>query len=268
MVESAPAESSGAEVTECELTSGAETLAGWFAAPKEPRHAVGVVLAHGFPNSTGASLTRPMQSLAERIASSMGVAALAFGCRGVGRSSGDFSVAGWLGDLVAGIDFVVGQPDINDVAIVGFGTGGALGICAAQQRGDVSLAAALGAPADFDDWANNPLDLLLYGRELGVISPTAFDDNFDEWSGELQTHKAVSSAEQLDGRPLLVMHGSDDDVVPPLDARAIADSHGGADLRIISGSGHYLRHDPRAMAVLLGWLDRQIHDLGVAEPAS
>jgi putative redox protein len=28
-------------------------------------------------------------------------------------------------------------------------------------------------------------------------------------------------------------------------------------LQIIQGAGHRLRHDPRAMAMLLGWLDRQ-----------
>jgi putative redox protein len=28
-------------------------------------------------------------------------------------------------------------------------------------------------------------------------------------------------------------------------------------MRIIDGAGHRLRHDPRAVAVLLGWLDRQ-----------
>ena len=26
---------------------------------------------------------------------------------------------------------------------------------------------------------------------------------------------------------------------------------------MIAGAGHRLRHDPRAIAVLLGWLDRQ-----------
>jgi hypothetical protein len=46
--------------------------------------------------------------------------------------------------------------------------------------------------------------------------------------------------------------------VPALDARALADCHGSAELRIIQGAGHRLRHDPRAVAVLLGWMERQI----------
>ena len=41
----------------------------------------------------------------------------------------------------------------------------------------------------------------------------------------------------------------------------MADAHGSADLRIIGGAGHQLRHDPRAIAVFLGWLDRKRNDL-------
>jgi putative redox protein len=64
-------------------------------------------------------------------------------------------------------------------------------------------------------------------------------------------------ASKLAPRPLLLIQGSDDDQVPALDARALADWHGTAELRIITGAGHRLRHDPRAIAVLMGWLERQ-----------
>ena len=66
----------------------------------------------------------------------------------------------------------------------------------------------------------------------------------------------MACAEAFSPRPLLVMHGADDDTVPALDARAVADAHGGAELKIVPGAGHQLRHDPRAVALLLGWLDR------------
>jgi putative redox protein len=54
-----------------------------------------------------------------------------------------------------------------------------------------------------------------------------------------------------------VLHGDDDESVPAADARVLAQAHGAAELRVIPGAGHRLRHDPRAVAVLLGWLDRQ-----------
>jgi putative redox protein len=53
------------------------------------------------------------------------------------------------------------------------------------------------------------------------------------------------------------LHGDTDELVPSLDARLLADAHGDAELRIISGAGHELRHDPRAIAMFLGWLSRQ-----------
>ena len=60
------------------------------------------------------------------------------------------------------------------------------------------------------------------------------------------------------GPGLDVLTGLDDAV-----ARVVADAHGSAELRIIGGGGHELRHDPRAVAVLLGWLSRE-HNATVA----
>jgi putative redox protein len=56
---------------------------------------------------------------------------------------------------------------------------------------------------------------------------------------------------------MLVMHGADDESVPPTDSRRLAEAHGSAELRVFGGAGHRLRLDPRAIAVLMGWLDRQ-----------
>jgi len=53
------------------------------------------------------------------------------------------------------------------------------------------------------------------------------------------------------------MHGDEDEMVPESDSRAIGEAHGSAELHIIQGGGHRLRHDPRAIAMLIGWLDRQ-----------
>ena len=77
------------------------------------------------------------------------------------------------------------------------------------------------------------------------------------WAQELKEIRAIGCVNDLAPRPFLIVHGSIDDVVPLADARALADSADSSELRIITGAGHRLRHDPRAVAVLLGWLDRQ-----------
>ncbi len=184
---------------------------------------------------------------------------MAFTARGIGRSEGDFSLRGWLDDLRVAVDTLASHGDTSDVWVVGFGTGGALAIAVGATHAQVAGVATVGSPADFDDWAENPQHLLAWARENKAVRSDDFPPNFDAWAKELRGFRAEKAAADLN-KPLLVLHGSADDVVPQLDARAIADAHGAADLRIIIGGGHGLRHDPRAVAVLLGWLDRQWHE--------
>jgi alpha/beta superfamily hydrolase len=241
--------------------NGSIELAGHLARPRTApgTRVPAVVISHPFPTvlrgKKNSGLTFP--ELADRIANEMGWYALAYNFRGCGRSEGDFSLGGWLDDLLAAADFVRSQPDVRGVWLVGFGTGGALSVCAAARDAGIQGAAAVASPADFDDWAGHPRRLLQHSREIGVISDRGFPPNVDQWSRELREVRAIEAAARLAPRPLLVLHGENDAVVPHFDARVVADAHGSAEMRVIDGAGHQLRHDPRAIAVFLGWLDRQ-----------
>jgi len=155
------------------------------------------------------------------------------------------------------VRFLRKQDDVGGVWLAGFGSGGAIGICAAARAPEIRGVAAVSAPADFDDWSNHPRRLLQHARDVGIIHDHLYPQAFDAWAREARSVRAANCAGQLAPRPLLVLHGSEDEAVPSFDARVVADEHGSADLRIIEGAGHQLRHDPRAIAVLLGWLDRQ-----------
>jgi putative redox protein len=220
-----------------------------------------VLLVHGYPSQVSAAViaSTALPELAGRIAAEMGWTAMALQLRGVGDSEGSFSLRGWLDDLLAAVDHLAADASVSGVWLAGYGTGGALSICAAAANPAIRGVAALGAPADFDDWASNPRRVLDHAREVGLIRDPGFPASLDQWSRELRELRAVAAAPQLAPRPLLVVHGSDDDLVPVFDARVIVDAHGSAELRIIYGAGHRLRHDPRAVAVLLGWLDRTRH---------
>ncbi len=221
-----------------------------------------MVLCHGYPSTgTAASAPESMPELADRIATEMGWAALAFAYRGCGDSEGQFSLAGWMDDIASAVAFIDGTVRPSGTWLAGFGTGGSLVVCAAAADPHIQGVAALGAPGDFDDWASHPRRLLDHGREVGVITDPAFPASLDAWSRELRAIRAVACVDAYAPRPLLVVHGSEDDVVPSFDARVLADAHGSAELRFIHGAGHSLRHDPRTVAVLLGWLDRQRHAL-------
>ncbi len=218
-----------------------------------------VVIVHGFPAEPGGGInsTVTMPALADVVAAEAGFAAVTFACRGVNGSGGDFSLDGWRRDLAGAVDFLDSEAACDGIWLIGFGTGGALAVVVASRDQRVRGAAAVAAPADFEDWARNPRKLLVWAREVGVVRDPDFPRRFDRWAAEIRAVRATEAAESLGDRSLLVLHGSDDETVPVFDARVLADAHPGSDLRIISGAGHHLRHDPRAVAVLLGWLERQ-----------
>lgn len=243
--------------------SGDLTLAAHLARPATGDQAglPGLVLLHGFPTGKGGGpkSAHTYPQLADRIATELGWVVLALNLRGCRPSEGQFSLQGWLDDVGAAVGHLLEGQRVNGVWCAGFGTGGALGICAGAADPRIDGVAAVAAPADFEDWARRPARLLAHAREVGVIDDPAWPASMDAWSRELKDIRPIDAAAQLAPRPLLVMHGSLDEVVPDFDARLLADAHGDAELRFVAGAGHQLRHDPRAVAVLLGWLDRQKH---------
>lgn len=224
-----------------------------------PRAQPGVVIAHGFPAEAGGGInsTASFPELADRVATELGWAALTYSSRGVGDSGGNFSLPGWLDDLRGAIGYLENSVPVDGIWLIGFGTGGALAIQVAASDPRVNGVAAIASPADFEDWAQSPRKLLVLARDMGVIRDPTYPVSFDKWSEGLRSVRAADAAEKLSDRALMVVHGSDDDSVPLFDARAVIDGHGGGDLRVVHGGGHHLRHDPRAIAILLGWLERQ-----------
>jgi len=219
----------------------------------------GLVLCHSFPagpRHDAAGDTYP--ELADRLARDTGWAVLSFNFRGTGDSEGDFSLAGWLEDLRSATGHMLVDGDVAGVWLAGFGRGASLALCAAGEDDRVRGVAAAAAAADFDDWAGDPAGFLAHARRLGVVRDPRFPAELAAWSRELKEIRPLALVGKIPPRPVLLLHGSDDDVVPLMDARTLADAaNGQVELRIISGAGHGLRHDPRAIAVLMGWMERQ-----------
>jgi putative redox protein len=238
-------------------------LAAWLARPAPSsagggRH--GLVLCHGFPmlpspkDGTG----RGYEQLAERLAADTGWVVLTFSFRGTGGSKGNFSLGGWLADLEAATATLEATSGVDGVWLCGFAAGGALALCAAGENEKVRGVAALSAPADFGDRAVDARRFVAQARAVGVIKDRNFPPDLDAWARELREVRPLGLIGKIPPRPILLVHGANDEVVPILDARALADAADGeVELRVLHGAGHRLRHDPRAIALLIGWLDRQ-----------
>jgi pimeloyl-ACP methyl ester carboxylesterase len=220
----------------------------------------GLVLCHGFPSGPRGAATagQTYPEFAERVAAELGWVVLTFNFRGTGASDGQFSLGGWLTDLRAAVDTLLSIDGVTDVWLAGFGEGGSLAICTAGEDERVQGVAAFAAPSEFEEWASDPERFLAHAREIGVIRDAAFPLDREGWVRELREIKPLALIGKVPPRPLLLVHGDVDAVVVPAHVRELADAaEGYADVRLLNGAGHRLRHDPRAVAALLGWLTRQ-----------
>jgi putative redox protein len=232
-------------------------LAAHLARPATTASVPALVLCHDFPTpprgSLASGLTFP--ELADRIARDVGWLVFTFNFRGTGGSEGDFSVGGWLADQRMAVDLLSARDEVNGVWIAGTGAGGTLALCTAATDERVRGVATISSQARLREWDTNRF--VEHCRRMGVLRTPGAPVDLSAWQREIAEIDAVAAAGKLAPRPLLVLHGSEDDVAPLDDARLLADAHGDAELRIVATAGRRLRHDPRAVASLLGWLDRQ-----------
>ena len=247
---------------QCVIESSGLRLSGFLARPAlaDTDSVPGLVLCHGFPAGPGGAATsgQTYPQLAERLAAETGWAVLAFNFRGTGTSEGNFSLAGWLDDVRAAIDHLLATGGISGVWLAGSSTGGALALCQAGEDERVRGVATLSARADFHQWAADPEGFLDHARSIGVIRDRRFPADPEAWGRELREIRPTALIAKIPPRPILLVHGALAETVPLEDARVLADAAGDAvELRVLGEAGHRLRHDPRAVALLMGWMERQ-----------
>jgi putative redox protein len=217
-----------------------------------------VIVCHDLPRPEAAAadvaLTYP--ALADRLARETGWQVVTAALRGAGESAGDFSALGWLDDLRFLAESEV--PEASGGVVVGFGFGGVLALHLAAGDDRVAGVACLGTPADVAELTGDTEAFLVRCRRTGLIKTPGFPASPDAWAKELSVLHPADDAALLKGRPLLLVHGSDDSDVPLSGARALAEAATGpSELHVVSGGGHWLRADPRVLALLVGWLERR-----------
>jgi len=235
-------------------------LGAHFARPPGTTRLPGLVVLPGFPRGPGGAATvgNTYATLADRIAREAGWAALTFTMRGTGTSEGDFSIEGWLADVRAAVDAMQARTDVSGVWLAGFRLGGTLAIVTAAHDERVRGIATFAAPASLKAWVRDPVWFLEYAKRTGVLKTPGYPPDPHAWTRAIANLDPIEAASRIAPRPWLLVHGTADDVVPFDDARMLAAAGGDCvEFRRVVNGPHRLRHDPRATAALLGWLDRQ-----------
>jgi uncharacterized protein len=216
-----------------------------------------VLLCHDLPRpqASAADVALTYPALADRLARETGWQVVTAALRGAGESAGDFSALGWLDDLRYLAESEV--PEASARVVVGFGFGGVLALHLSAGDERIIGVACLGTPADVAELTGDTEEFLARCRRTKVIKTSGFPASPEAWAKELLVLHPAEDAALLKGRPLLLVHGSDDPDVPLSSARALTDAATGpSELHVVLGGGHWLRADPRVLALLVGWLER------------
>lgn len=156
-----------------------------------------------------------------------------FDYRGFGRSDGGgrLTRAALLADTHAAIDSLRARPDVDPerIGMLGYSLGGVFGLAAAAEREEIRAVASVAA---FSSWKAIARDHL--GGVGGVLARAGVD--------------AETAAAALGDRPLLLIHGEADAVVPAAHSERLAEVCRGAgveaELMIVPGADHVDVLDP------------------------
>jgi dipeptidyl aminopeptidase/acylaminoacyl peptidase len=217
-----------------------------------------LILCHGIPARTKGPEDRGYPLLAERFCRE-GFLALIFNFRGAGVSEGNFDILGWAGDLEKGLNSVYLLPEVDRkrIFLMGFSGGAAVSLYVAARHKEVAAVVSCASPAEFRDLSTGQglEDFLTHAREVGIIKDPAFPRSKDEWKKSFKTVRPIDWIARIPPRPLLLIHGTGDDVVRVSHAhRLYGKVKGKAELFLIEGAGHRLRVEERAMEKAMDWL--------------
>jgi uncharacterized protein len=240
------------------LTVDGLRLAGQLHIPSGDAVHPALCICHGIPAGPPDPADRGYALLAERFCRA-GFVTLIFNFRGTGQSEGNLDMSGWSRDLKAALDFLhsLERVDSKRLCLLGFSGGAAVSVYTAARDPRVSLLATCACPADFRFLAQRetPAQTIERFRRIGAIREEGFPPSIEEWT---QGFEMVTPLNWIDGvapRPLLLVHGDADDVVPLEHAYMLCQkAREPRELKVIPGGGHRLRVDEAAMAYVMDWL--------------
>ncbi len=218
-----------------------------------------VCICHGIPSGKPADPNDggyPL--LAERICRE-GFASFIFNFRGTGDSGGNFDILGWRRDLEVVIDYLSNFPEVDKsrLALLGFSGGAAVSVYAAAQDSRVSGVAACACPAEFTffDEVDGKRSIVDHYRNIGAIRDAGFPSSDEDWFSGFSVIRPIEYIARIAPRPLLLVHGSEDETVDVSHACRLYGRAGEPrQMVIIDGAGHRLRQNDEAMAAVIEWL--------------
>ena len=246
------------DVEEVRLNADGLELRGELRVPSEDGPHPALCICHGIPATPPDPTDKGYALLAERF-SHAGFVTLIFNFRGTGKSQGNLDILGWIRDLRAALDLLYSlkEVDRNRLCLVGFSGGAAVSIYAAAHDPRVSLVVTCACPADFHSLhqRQTPVETIERFRQIGAIRDKGFPPSIEEWQKGFETVTPINWVDRISPRPLLIVHGDADELVPVEHARRLyKKAEEPKELKIIPCAQHRMRLNKSAMDFVLDWL--------------
>ena len=221
-----------------------------------------LILCHGIPAEKHDPADRGYEALAERFCG-IGFVTMFFNFRGAGLAEGNMDMLGWTRDLKAAIDlfYSIDEVDKSRLCLLGSSGGAAVSVYVAANDPRVSFVMTSACPADFTFLPSEEYSkaLIKRFRSIGVIKDADFPPSVDQWLKNFSTISPVQWIDRISPRPLLLIHGDRDDIVPLEHARRLYEKAKEPKVLIVLPSaGHRLRAEEKAVITALDWLKAHI----------
>jgi len=216
-----------------------------------------VCICHGIPSGNPANPDDGGYPLLAEQICSRGYAVFIFNFRGAGTSGGNLDIYGWTRDLTAVIDYLYEKPEIDKsfLALLGFSAGAAVSVFTTAHDRRVTSITACSCPAEFG--FIDPESALERFRRIGTIRDKDFPNSKSEWAEGFRKVSPVNHIRDIAPRPITIIHGEDDEVVPVSHAYRLFDKAREPKwLYTVPGAGHKLRNNERALEKVFELLDR------------
>jgi len=215
-------------------------------------------LCHGIPAGTYNPTDEGYSVLAQRFADA-GFATMIFNFRGAGEAEGNLDMTGWTRDLRAAIDHLFSSDiiDKSRLYLAGSSAGAAISIFATAHDARIAALVTFACPADFRFLANEQQarSSIDHFRSIGLIKDPGFPPSVEAWLQGFSEVSPIRWVDKISPRPILLLHGEEDDIVPLEHAHRLVEHAGEPkQLLVLQGAGHRLRVEEAAITTALEWL--------------
>ncbi|MEM0382437.1 MAG: alpha/beta hydrolase [Nitrososphaerota archaeon] len=200
-----------------------------------------------------------------------GLLVVRFDFYGSGESEGEFhemTLTSEVEDLGCVLDYVSGWPEVDGrrVGVLGLSMGGAVSLIRASRDPRIRFVCTWSAPADFLGLADYAKSMVRGGSLSGeyIDLPTGYRIG-RQFIQDVLSYNLVEAVSKISPRPLLIVHGGQDNVVPPSHADTLYKAAGEPREKIIIEEGDHtftgLEVELKAINRTAEWLEKILKKL-------